>query len=1010
MNAICRKSGGWVGLIGILLSITLPAQAELIQPVSLVSSNQTPPAGGNGDSGLPILSQDGRYVIFSSTANNLGLLNHGAPIPMRVPARFNVFLRDRTNQTTTLISLNMNGTGGGNGNSFPVTISTNGQLALFESSASDLIAADTNQVADVFVRDLAGGTTLLVSTSTNGLPANGASRSAVMTPDGRFVAFVSEGSDLVPNDTNHIADVFVRDLQTSATTLVSVGAMSTNPAALVPVSSSDSPQITPDGRWVAFSSTATNLVPGGRTVGDIYVRDLIAGTTVWASSGMRTNLQSVTGKTNGICYNLALSADGKFVAYQASLSPLAALNYSGIILRYGLDTAVTDLVHTNAPISAPAAESTRNLDLTPDGRLVAFVASTNGVLGTTTCVQVWDASTGLTALASGDLADAVPANSISTRPVIDPSGRYVAFLSSTTNLTANAIPGPWHIYLRDLQTATTTLVDADTNGVGSPVTFTTVPSLSADARFIAFECADGGLVPNDNNRNQDVFVRDLVAGTNELISVGHPSLASATPNNFSLLSAFSASADGRYIAFASEADNLVPGDTNGFRDVFVRDLASDTTLLVSADPNGVSGNGISAEPAISGDGRYVAFTSSATNLVAGDVNQVTDVFVRDLSTGTTLLASRKINGSGPGNKASYSPVLSADGRWLLFRSKATDLASGSFTGIENLFLRDMESGTNWALTSGTIAPAGAAAMTPDGRFIAFIGAIPGNSGGYVYVWDSHLSTRVFTNNTAALNLAISADGNRLAYNTLNQLSLADRAAQTNWLVTTFASNSHRGPRLSATGDWLCYSRFESPWHQTFLYDVQNRTEQLVSHARDSSTGGAGDSDSPDLSPDGRFVAYRTLATNVVNGATGITWQIVLYDRQTGSNTLVSASRFNGGPADDHSLRANFSPDGQTLLIQSWASDLVANDFNHSGDVLARTILTAVILPSVTPGQGPWLYWPFVPGNNYRVQFKNHLADPLWQNLPGSITNIGVKAWLQDITPAGPERFYRVISF
>ena len=158
------------------------------------------------------------------------------------------------------------------------------------------------------------------------------------------------------------------------------------------------------------------------------------------------------------------------------------------------------------------------------------------------------------------------------------------------------------------------------------------------------------------------------------------------------------------------------------------------------------------------------------------------------------------------------------------------------------------------------------------------------------------------------------------------------------------------------------------------------------------------------------MVYRTLATNVVIGINGITRQIILYDRQTGSNTLVSASRVTGGPADDHSMRASFSSDGQTLFIQSWASDLVPGDFNHSGDVLARTILTAAILPPVTPGQGPRLYWPFVPGDSSSVQFKNSLTDPNWQDLPGSITNIGVKDWAQDLAPATSGRFYRIISY
>ncbi|NOS70473.1 MAG: hypothetical protein HOP33_11140 [Verrucomicrobia bacterium] len=824
-----------------------------------------------------------------------------------------------------------------------------------------------------------------------------------MTPDGRYVAFVSEANDLVPNDTNKIADVFVRDMQTLVTTLVSVGATSTNPAALVPVSSSESPQISADGRWVAFSSTATNLVTGVRTAGDIYVRDMIAGTTVWASSDMRAKLQSVTGKTNGVCYNLALSADGKFVAYQASLSPLAVSTYSGIILRYGLDAGITDLIHTNAPTSIPTAEETRNLDLTADGILVAFVANANGVGATTTTIQVWDATTGLTTpVASG------PANSISTRPVINPAGRYVAFLSSAANLTGNSLQGTWHVYRRDLQTATTALVDANTNNVGSPVPFNTVPSLSADAQFVAFECMDSGLVPNDNNHRQDVFVRDMVAGTNELISVCHPLLASVTPNSFSLFAASPASTDGRFIAFASDADNIVPGDTNGFRDVFLRDLASGTNILVSATPNGVTGNGISTDPTSSGDGRLVAFTSSAANLVAGDANAATDIFVRDLQTETTALASLNYIGSASGNKASYSPTLSTDGHWLLFRSQATDIATGTFTGTENLFLRDLLSGTNFALTTGGVS---ASAMTSDGRFVTYFGIIPGFTA-RLYVWDSALSARVFTNTTVGItNVAISRDGNRVAYATATELRLADRAANTNWLVSALAAGSIPLSRFSADGNWLCYSRFVSPWHQTYLYDIQSRTEQLVSHAEGSSDAASGgNSDLPDLSPDGRFISFRTMATNIVTGASGLTRQIVLYDRQTGSNTLVSASRYSGGPADDHSTRASFSADGQTLLIQSWASDLVAGDFNHSGDVLARAIFTAVILPPAAPGQGTWLYWPFVPGNNYSVEFKNSLTDPLWQNLPGSVTNDGIKAWFQDNGPANPQRFYRVNSF
>src|SRR5262249_16421586 len=131
---------------------------------------------------------------------------------LSIPAHLNVFVRDRTNGTTTLASVNLNGIAG-NGNSLPVGISTNGRYALFESTASDLVSGDTNGVSDIFIRDLVAGTTALVSASTNGGFANGVSRSPTMSVDGRCVAFVSAASNLAAGDTNGIPDVFIRDLQ-----------------------------------------------------------------------------------------------------------------------------------------------------------------------------------------------------------------------------------------------------------------------------------------------------------------------------------------------------------------------------------------------------------------------------------------------------------------------------------------------------------------------------------------------------------------------------------------------------------------------------------------------------------------------------------------------------------------------------------------------------------------------------------------------------------------------------
>lgn len=233
--------------------------ATLLQGAQLVTvRNPSLPVapGGNGDSSLPLPSADGRFVLFTSVANNLVIAsNNAAPTVSGLLPPLNAYLRDRSNAVTTLISVNLAGTNGGNGDSYAVGISTNGHYVLFETSASDLIAGDTNNASDVVVRDLWAGTNILVSAATNGLTGNGASDSAVMTPDGRYVAFVSAASNLVAGDTNGIRDVFVRDVVTGTTTLVSVGAQMSQ-------GSSEAPLITPDGRYVAFFSTATNLVPG----------------------------------------------------------------------------------------------------------------------------------------------------------------------------------------------------------------------------------------------------------------------------------------------------------------------------------------------------------------------------------------------------------------------------------------------------------------------------------------------------------------------------------------------------------------------------------------------------------------------------------------------------------------------------------------------------------------------------------------------------------------------------
>ena len=1017
-----------IGIALVNLWVVQIAAGSSLQLISATNPEFGPPAGGDGDSYLPVISRDGRYVLFGSTAHNLVMLGTNRPIPKLAPAPINVFLRDRTNASTVLVSVNIGGTGGGDADSLPMGISTNGRYALFESSASNLVPGDTNNTSDVFVRDLLAGTTRLVSVSTNGGAADDASYNSVMTPDGRYVAFASVADNLAPDDTNGVPDVFVRDMMSNVTTIASAGAQ---PGASYLVSQgSDTPVISPDGRYIAFYSTATNFAPGVGTLANVYLRDQLMATTTWVSAGALAALQSLAAVTNALSFNHALSDDGRFVAFEAVASP--TLSY-GVILRYDSKTAQTDLIETNAAVPKTTVyESVQDLALTPDGRFVAYVANAIDTSGNTTAIRLWDAQTGLSALVSGSTNSAVAFGTTSDSPLLDDSGRFVVFNSSAPDLVTNEIPGDFHIYLRDMQTARTMLVDADTNGIGSPIDFDTPLTMSADGSLIGFESRDGSLVPLDRNQAYDIFVRNVVAGNTKLISAHDRNLFSLTPDGPSSIFSSSVSSDARFLAFWSEADDLVTNDINGLRDIFVRDVVSGTTVLVSVNTNGVSGDAYSTDASLSGDGRYLAFTSAADDLVSGDTNQALDVFVRDLQSGTTTLASVNVAGAGPGNAGSSSPILSSNGQAVLFHSLATNLRLGpspriGINDIDNLFWRDLGSGRTYALTTNQLGyNVVASSMTPDGSLVAFVvgggsTSLPGVTGQF-FVWDSGSRSAVYIGNTSG-EIAISPNGQRLAYVTNGaQLVAMDRVANTNWIIASYKGVSTAQPRFSADSRFLAYSasvEFPASTNQIYLYDFQTGTNLLVSISYDGVTPGNGNSDSLDISSDGRFVSYRSAADNLVPADTNALPDIFLYDRLCNCTTLISASRFGGTSADDRSVTAALSGDGRTLVFVSWASDLIPNDFNNNADIFARGLYGGTSVPefivSALPAAGAapsqWLSWPVVPGKTYRVQFKQNLNDPVWQDLGGQISIIADRGYLKnDAGLSAAQRFYRIVGF
>jgi Tol biopolymer transport system component len=346
---------------------------------------------------------------------------------------------------------------------------------------------------------------------------------------------------------------------------------------------------------------------------------------------------------------------------------------------------------TRASVSSSQVQS-NGWSFTPsvsaDGRHIVFTSNaSNLVTGDTNgAYDIFDHDTWTGATARVSLTNSgAEANSQSDLASISADGRYVAFESTSTNLVGSTSPAAWSVYIRDLLAGTTTRVSVDSSG--NPATTNSFAGgISGDGRFVAFVCASQ-LTPNDQNLVQDVFVRDVQARVTTLVSVG----TSGTSGNAD--SAYpSISADGRFVAFMSNASDLVAGDTNGASDIFVRDTQTGTTLAATVDPNWIIGNQGSSNPSISASGRYVAFASTATNLVLGDTNGASDVFVRDMQSLTFSLAS--VDSSGvQAQGGSSASSLSSDGRFVAFISDASNLVPGDTNGHLDVFVHDNQSGS-----------------------------------------------------------------------------------------------------------------------------------------------------------------------------------------------------------------------------------------------------------------------------------------------------------------------------
>ena len=644
----------------------------------------------------PSLSADGRLVAF----------NRGRFF------RAGVYLHDTTTSETIRIDVSADGSPG---DSFarPPTVSANGQYVLFRSS--DLVPDDPP------------GGVFLYEIETAQLRRLGTGESPAISGDGRFVAYSWRGH------------LFVEDLQSGEVTQIVSSDVENQPELTQPGRAccfAREPSLSFDGRFVAFTSNYTDLVDDdSNLLVDIFVHDRVLSETKRVSlrpNGSEIDRRRRFGPTTETGQP-KISGDGSVIVYVSNADNIVP--ESGPVVSRRISAAY---VYDNEEQSTRRLSETRDRSygfpstlpaISANARHVIFTRDGDGDTNTdvaNAAVLSLDKATRTMTLASADDSTTFGALADSRYGDISRDGGFVTFTSNAKELLPyitseylyefrTAPPFPEiasHAYVRDTRSHRNFLASVPIDGTLQANNASQCPVLSDDGNVVAFLSLASNLVENDANDNWDVFVRDLEQERTTRVSVGFDGGDGLGRSECPAISA-----DGRFVSFASWAANLVRGDANGTRDVFVYEIETATIKLVRR--NGQGSNGVSGSPSISGDGRYTAYWSQATNLVDLDTNDKHDVFVYDRIRHETSRVS--VSGSGgEANNWSTDPSISDDGRFVAFVSTATNIALNATDGASGIYLHDRTTRrTTLASPSHADGPSFEPRIDAGGDFIVF---------------------------------------------------------------------------------------------------------------------------------------------------------------------------------------------------------------------------------------------------------------------------------------------------
>jgi hypothetical protein len=922
-----------------------------LQAISVPDPNQPPSDTAAGPSGLSAVSTYGRYVAFLSEASNLVPGQSGTPFAQ------NVFLQDRSTGGITLVS------------------------------------------------HVPGSATAGPTATNPAIPGMVNSYSPLISRDGRFIAYMTFAEQISGQNPTEVI------LYDRSTGLNSVVSHSPNNDAFVMGMSGD-------GRYIVFIGPANGIVANEvatTSAQQLYLYDRIAGTTVLVTHAY--GLPTTTANSAGVALGVSIADDGT-VAYSSDSTNVVGSPSSGYnVFLYTPATQTNQQITNNSILNPNSNPNTDSSVISGDGSAVAYVSTAVQVPGQASGSSVrnvfrYDRSSGTTALVSGAAgsatvggnADSAPAYNGAVAPsgsvTMSHDGRFVAFISLATNLVPGQSGAAGNVFLYDAATPRLMLVSGVNNSpqVGAGGIFdgalafphlgfgqdSPFMSLSDDGSLVAYASRASNIVPGQTGPAGvfNAFLYSRATAQNALVSGvgGSTTTAAGDDSGFPVLSG-----SGNVLAFTTLAPDLSSGvfDANGVADLLTYTPGSPGTALVSRSAFVVAKHGgDSFATSVSADGRYTVFISDATNLVASQstLNGEKNVFLYDKVTQTTTLVNHIPdfpNATGDAGLSDDSnagiappaslqkPVISADGNFIAFVSRDDNLVPGEKRqGSLYLYLYDCRTGQiklvnhapgvpNVFADSATICwdPV----ISSDGRYVAYAHAdifgYYNSSAGSVALYDSVLdATTDITPPTApytADNPGISDNGRFVTYQDSGNVYLFDRSNGSHTLVShafnsaaTPANSTSSKPALSHDGSSVAFvsqatnlvaGQVPSSFSNVFLYDVGSGAVRLVSGVDGSTTaGGNGNSDSPAVGLDGGYVAYRSDATNLVDGPGGPGGNIFEFSRQAGTQTLIShqAGAFTT-PAGGASQPV-IDDDGHLITYVSTAGNLIRGQSGPAG--------------------------------------------------------------------------------